>query len=352
MIHDFSPLAFRFSDDTGVHWYGLSYMLGFIFAYLMIRWISHRQKVGLTPDSILDLVTYGAVGVLLGGRLGYCLFYSPDLFIKFKSEFPYWGILAMNEGGMAAYGGMIGFVLACWFVSRKYGLQALYLFDLGALVAPLGIFMGRLATFLNGELVGREAPSTFKWAVKFPQDIYLWPKYEPGRLAPLGDVVEKAGMSKVEWLSWVEQFRTNNAVNINIHTTLEKIVHEIQNGNEAVKVALGNFLVPRYPSQIFSALGEGLLLFLILFFLWRKPRQSGFIASSFLILYALVRIIVENFQLPDVEIGYQIWNLTRGQILSIFAFAIGLLIMFIWNRSVSATVPGWGRVYSIRLNRK
>ena len=107
MIHDFSPLALRIYYDFGIHWYGLSYLAGFLAAYLMIRWLAARQRSEFTASQIGDFITYTALGTLIGGRLGYCLFYAPDLFTKFKDESPYWGVLAVNEGGMASFGDML-----------------------------------------------------------------------------------------------------------------------------------------------------------------------------------------------------------------------------------------------------
>ena len=88
-VHDLNPFAIQFSEDFGIRWYGLSYMLGFICAYLLIRWLAARQRVGLTPSMVGDFVTYVAIGTLIGGRLGYVIFYAPDLLLKFKGDFPF-----------------------------------------------------------------------------------------------------------------------------------------------------------------------------------------------------------------------------------------------------------------------
>ena len=86
MVHDLSPFILRISGDFGVRWYGTAYILGFLAAYFIIKWLVRRQKAGFAPELVSDFVTYGAIGILLGGRLGYVLFYSPDLFLKFKSR--------------------------------------------------------------------------------------------------------------------------------------------------------------------------------------------------------------------------------------------------------------------------
>src|SRR5688572_1845127 len=98
MVHDLSPFIIKFSDHFGLRWYGFSYVLGFITAYFIMSWLVTRQRSGLTAKHIGDFITYIAFGTLIGGRLGYVLFYSPDLLWKFKSDFPFWGVFAVNEG--------------------------------------------------------------------------------------------------------------------------------------------------------------------------------------------------------------------------------------------------------------
>lgn len=352
MVHDLNPFALRISGDFGVRWYGLSYMMGFICAYLMIKWLASKQRSGLTPQMVGDFVTYGAIGTLVGGRLGYVIFYGPDLFMKFKSTFPFWGVLAVNEGGMASHGGMIGIVVACLLFARKYSVNALYLFDLVAVSGPIGVFFGRIANFINGELVGRPCDPSFPLAVKFPQDIYLWPAQEFNRLGELSSVTEKIGITRDQWLELLGKFHLDNGAREQVYATLNKIVESIQSGNTAAKEAIAPLLTPRYPSQLFAAVGEGLFVFLFLFILWRKPRKPGFIAATFVLLYAIVRIVDEHFRMPDAQIGFQWLGLTRGQWLSAAMFVVGLILMFVWTRASSLKIPGWGRGQNIKLNRK
>lgn len=352
MVHDLDPFALRISGDFGVRWYGLSYMMGFICAYLMIKWLARRQRAGLTPQMVGDFVTYAAIGTLVGGRLGYVIFYGPDLFTKFKSTFPFWGVLAVNEGGMASHGGMIGIVVAALLFARKYSVNALYLFDLVAVSGPIGVFFGRIANFINGELVGRPCDPSFPLAVKFPQDIYLWPSQEFGRMNDLASVTEKIGVSRETWLELLGKFRFDQNARDQVYAIMNKIIEQIQSGNTAAKEAIAPLLTPRYPSQLFAAVGEGLLTFLILFFLWRKPRKPGFIAATFVLIYAVVRITDEYFRMPDVQLGFRWLGLTRGQWLSITMFGVGLILMFVWTRASSLKIPGWGRGQSIKLNRK
>jgi phosphatidylglycerol:prolipoprotein diacylglycerol transferase len=351
-VHDLNPFAIHFSEDFGVRWYGLSYMVGFIFAYLLIRWLTYRQRAGLQPNMVGDFITYAAIGTLVGGRLGYVLFYAPDLFLKFKGDFPFWGVLAVNEGGMASHGGMIGIVIACLLFARRYGVNSLYLLDLVCVAGPVGVFFGRIANFINGELVGRPAPPDFPLAVKFPQDIYSWPTLDFSKLPSLGDVTALINLPREQWLGLVEKYQTDPAAKAQVYDALNKIVTEIQRGNAGVKNALAPLLVARYPSQLFAAFGEGLFLFVFLFLMWGKGRKPGFIAATFIIMYAIIRVVDEYFRMPDAQIGFQWLNLTRGQWLSIAMFLIGVCMMFLWNRSNSLNIPGWNRGQNIRLGRK
>ncbi|MBC7741730.1 MAG: prolipoprotein diacylglyceryl transferase [Bdellovibrionaceae bacterium] len=358
MVHDLSPFIFKFPETSlwgtefGFRWYGFSYMLGFICAYYLICWLAERQRAGLTRAMVGDFITYAAIGTLVGGRLGYCLFYDPTLFISFRSAFPFWGVLAVNEGGMASHGGIIGIVIACFLYARKMGLNYVYLLDLAAITGPIGSFFGRLANFINGELVGRTAPADFPLAVKFPSDILNWPTYEFDRLSQLTPVVEKLGVQGSRWSEMLSTYRTSPTSRDGVYGVLYKVIHEIQNGNDAVKAAIAPILDPRHPSQLYAALSEGLITFCILFFLARKSRRPGFIAGSFIITYAIARIINEQFRMPDIQIGFQALGLTRGQWLSVAMLLVGIIAIFYWTRTQSQTVFGWKRGESVRVGRR
>lgn len=351
MVHSLSPFLIQFSENFGIRWYGLSYLIGFMLAYLIISWLAERQNAGLNRALVGDFITSTAIGTLVGGRLGYCLFYSPDLFLKFKSDFPFWGVLAVNEGGMASHGGIIGIILASLYFARKYRLNSLYSLDLVAVGGPLGVFFGRIANFINGELVGRPAPEGFPFGVRFPQDIWTWPAMEPQKVSGLADAAEKAGINRDSWLSWASQL-SDPSSRQQVYDGLTTMIHEVQSGNEGVRDALAPLLTLRHPSQLYAAFGEGLFIFLVLFFLWRRPRKPGFIAASFIILYACTRIVTEMFRTPDAHIGFQLFGLTRGQWLSIVMLAIGFVLALIWSRASSLPVGGWGRGHSIKLHRK
>src|SRR5690606_2859466 len=105
-------------------------------------------------------------GTLIGGRLGYCLFYKPELLISFSSGFPFWGVLEVHKGGMASHGGILGIMVACWLFARREKIPTLHAIDVAAFGGQWGVIYGRIANFINGELYGREASEGFKWAVK------------------------------------------------------------------------------------------------------------------------------------------------------------------------------------------
>jgi phosphatidylglycerol:prolipoprotein diacylglycerol transferase len=357
-IHDLSPFILKlpetalWGDQFGFRWYGFSYLLGFICAYQLIIWLAGRQRAGLSQNLVGDFITYAAIGVLAGGRLGYCVFYDPNLFFSFKSNLPFWGVLAVNEGGMASHGGLIGVLIACILFARKHSLNYAYLIDLAAITGPLGFFFGRIANFINGELVGRIAPETFQYSVKFPSDIVNWPAYQFDRLATLSPTVQQLGIEQSKWSEILANFTKDPASREQVYATLYRIIHEIQNGNAALKTAIAPILDPRYPSQLFAALTEGLFSFVVLFFLARKSRKPGFLAASFAMVYALSRILNEQFREPDIQIGYELLGLTRGQWISVGLFFTGVLLMLYWSRTQSQTVFGWKRGESVKVGRR
>ncbi len=358
MVHDLSPFVWKISGEFGIRWYGLSYLFAFFCAFVLVSWLSQRQRNGLTSQMILDFVIFSAIGTLIGGRLGYCIFYAPDLFLKFRPDFPFWGVLALNEGGMASHGGIVGLVLALTLFSLKSGVGQLYLFDLAALCGSLGIFFGRLANFVNGELVGRVVDSSYALAVKFPQDILFWPQYDFKKLASLNTVIEKIPelqtvVTPEEWAKLSEAGSMTEASRIKITVVLNQILTAIQGGNEGAKLAVAPLLDYRHPSQLYGAFGEGLFIFLCLFVIWYKPRRSGIIAAWFILLYSIVRLVDEQFRLPDPQLGFRWLELTQGQWLSIGTLIIGLwwMVIFIGRRETIAS-PGWGLGPNVRIHRR
>ncbi len=157
---DIDPVAFSVGPFA-VRWYGLAYVAGFVLAALVLRWLDRRWGVGLSTEQQIDIVLAAVIGLVVGARLGYVLFYGGPEYVRHPLK-----ILATWDGGMSFHGGLIGILLAGWVVSRRLGVPFLTLADMGAVGAPIGLFLGRLANFVNGELWGRV--TTVPWGVVFP----------------------------------------------------------------------------------------------------------------------------------------------------------------------------------------
>lgn len=350
-VHNLDPFAIQFTANFGIRWYGLAYLAGFILGYYTILRLTRAGATLFKEDEIADFVTYVAIGVLAGGRLGYCLFYAPDLFFAVDSRFPYWGVLRVNEGGMASHGGIIGVMVVCWLYARAKKISVWHVIDLCVLGSSLGFMFGRIANFINGELYGREASATLAWAVKFPQEMFVWVSKEFTRLRDVAPAVDALGSIHTEngdlpvnasvWQSWLDSYGRDLNSRSFVHETLEQIIGAIQGGNEAVRVALAPALTPRHPSQLYQMFLEGFLVFVILMFVWRKPQKPGVVSGWFGVLYCVARIIGEQFRMPDAHIGFQLFGLTRGQWLS-FGFLMAAIMWLIWAyRSDRPKLGGW-----------
>lgn len=174
----FDPVALRLGP-LAVHWYGLMYLLAFALVYLLGRYRIKRGPGGnLTPKDLEDLIFYSVLGVVLGGRLGYVLFYKPGYYLSHPLE-----IAFLWEGGMSFHGGLIGVILVMLFFARKKGVSFFTISDFIAPLIPLGLGAGRLGNFINGELWGR--PTTVSWAMIFPQSGDNLPRH-PSQLYELG----------------------------------------------------------------------------------------------------------------------------------------------------------------------
>ncbi len=360
-VHDLDPFAIQFPEAwrvgslhlDGIRWYGLAYLAGFVFGFLIIRHMARRGTTPMKVSEIADFITMVAVGTMVGGRLGYCIFYSPQLLIDFTSSPPFWGVLRVYEGGMASHGGIMGVIAVCVWWARTRKMDVFHTLDLVTFGGALGIFFGRIANFINGELWGREAPAGLSWAVKFPQEMYNWTRDSLTKLLEIGPAVEALGQVKTAqgeviqlnadlWKNWVQHYRTDvQSWNV-VNAVIEQLVVSIQNGATNVSQALAPFLTARYPSQLIQALLEGLLVFVILSILWLRPRKPGLISAGFGLLYAIARIIGEQFRMPDAHIGFQWLGLTRGQWLSIAMFAAIIGYAFYALRRKSEPMGGWG----------
>ena len=250
-INNFDPVAFEIFS-LQIRWYSLAYIFGILFG-----WIYCKKK--LIKDEKLfnlfnDFLTYVIIGIIVGGRLGYVLIYNLEYYLNNFSE-----IFMIWNGGMSFHGGLIGIVLASLIFSKKKKIDPFYFLDKIALVAPIGIFLGRIANFINSELYGKA--TDILWSVKF--------------------------------------------------------------------VTIDN--ISRHPSQLYEAIFEGLILFLLLNYFNNKEnfKKIGLISSMFLILYSSFRFALEFFREPDAQIGYLIFQLTLGQIISIIFIIIGTLLYLI-----------------------
>jgi phosphatidylglycerol---prolipoprotein diacylglyceryl transferase len=323
-LHNLSPILIELGP-VPIRWYGLSYLAGFFVAYLMVKRICRVGVSTLEPEHAADLVVAVAVGIVLGGRLGYVLLYQPSLLLDFSGSIPFWGVLAINKGGMASHGGMIGGMIGCLYYARKNKHDVLYLIDLLAFAAPLGIFFGRLANFINGELLGRPCDPAFPLAVKFPHELTDAPPeqlYEVyAALPPPGSIVP--GLTA--WDPWT-------------------IIELVQSGNAVVARAIEPLLTTRHPSQLYAGVTEGLIVLAVLAIIWIKPRKPGVIAGSFAMIYAVMRIINEFFRMPDAHLmdkEFAALHITRGQWLSALLFILGVAVLILSMKRKTAKTGGW-----------
>lgn len=252
-INNFDPVAFQFLSFE-IRWYSLAYIFGILIGWIYIKKLLIKDQNIL--NTIDDLITYLIFGIILGGRIGYVLFYNLDYYLNNFSE-----IFMLWKGGMSFHGGLIGIIVSTYIFGKKKNINPFIYLDAIAVVAPIGIFFGRISNFVNSELYGKQ--TEVAWGVIFPK--------------------------------------------------------------------IDNLI--RHPSQIYEALLEGLVLFLILNILVKLDllKKRGFISCSFLILYSIFRFIAEFFREPDPQLGLLMFNLSMGQILSFFLFLTGVAIIFLKN---------------------
>ncbi len=289
----------KFGPSLGIRWYGFSYLLAFFCGFLLLRWLAQRRYCALSPAKVGDFILLASLGVVAGGRLGYALFYRPA-----QSWADPLFILRIWDGGMSSHGGMIGLTLATFLYARSQRIPWLSLADNIAVVAPVGLFLGRCANFINGELYGRAA--SVPWAMQFPKEALDLPAVGARTMAAAQTV--RPALDDLSTL--IEQARWGDA-------GLRHILHQT--------------LTPRHPSQLYEALLEGVFLFGCLWFLRLRTRQPrGMLAGLFLLLYALVRVIVENFREPDAPLT---GPFTRGQTLSVLLLLGGLCFVVFSRRT-------------------
>ena len=304
-IHDLNPVALPIYGNLAVRWYGLAYLAGFVAGFLLLRHLARRSLWVLKPEKTADFIAAAAMfGVFLGGRLGYVFFYQlPEQgWSKILSD-PLM-IFRVWEGGMASHGGILGLVIFTWFYAKKEKVTWTGLGDGLCVVAPLGLFFGRVANFINGELYGRIVEGVVPWAVRFPLSLMKEPE----------------SVQRDAWQACAEiEPSLADAQSIE---TLIAVARE----NPEVSQTLGDFLPPRHPSQIYEALLEGALLFAILWWVRTRYKNApdGLLTGLFFALYAGFRILGEQFREPDAAL---VGSLTRGQFFSLFMFVFAALFL-------------------------
>ncbi len=333
-LHQIDPYMIKLWDGGPIRWYGMAYVVGFFLGYLMINRVVTKGRSPIKQAQVLDLVFSLSLGIVIGGRLGYALFYSPDFeLFKFTSEPPYWGVLAFNHGGMASHGGVIGGVLTAIWWARRNKVSAKHVIDLMAFAFPPGIILGRLANFVNGELIGRVCDPGFRWAVKFPQEMWEW----VGKKAVVTPEQAEAYREAVKYLPNANP----NGLNIT------QIIEQMQKGNPDVIRIIEPVLTPRHPSQLYAAVLEGVVVGIVLVVAWYRPRKPLLIAGLCTVVYTIARITDEFFRMPDRdlrEMEFAAIGLTRGQLLSAVMFLIGVGLMVWAMMSKEEKLGGWGGV--------
>jgi phosphatidylglycerol:prolipoprotein diacylglycerol transferase len=263
------PVALQLGP-LAIHWYGLTYLAAFALfvglARLRLRqpaYVSFAQDGTWTQQHIEDLLFYGVLGVVLGGRIGYCLFYKPLYYLEHPLE-----VFAVWQGGMSFHGGMLGVFVAMAVFAWQQKRPWLWVTDFIAPCVPTGLASGRVGNFINGELWGRAADPDLPWAMVFPQS--------------------------------------------------------------------GTF-IGRHPSQIYQFLGEGVLLFVVLWLYARKPRPLGAVSGVFMMGYGSMRFMAEYFREPDAHLGLLALGMSMGQWLCVPMVAVGVWLWLWSHRSVVNT---------------
>lgn len=297
-LHNFDPFIFRLWGNVGPRWYGMAYVLAFVCGYLLLVRLARRGYLDLKVPQVGDFLTWAALfGVMLGGRLGYILFYKPEMLREPISVLRVW------EGGMSSHGGMLGIFFFTLYYASRHHVRWTNLGDAIVVATPIGLFFGRCANFINGELYGRAA--NVSWAVQFPKELV------EASNASLADKAVAACQQLSASLS-----------------SPEAILEGLR-AQPGIANVLRGILTPRHPSQLYEALGEGVLLFAIMWLVRTRLRTpNGFLTGLFFILYAVVRIFVETFREPDAPL---IGMFTRGQFYSFFLILLGLAFL-VWSK--------------------
>jgi len=267
LIHpSIDPVALQLGP-LAIHWYGLTYLTAFALflglARLRLKHEPYATQVALgtwSKQDIDDILFYGVMGVVLGGRIGYCVFYKPGYYLDHPLE-----VFAVWQGGMSFHGGMLGVFVATAVFAWQRQRAWLWVTDFIAPCVPTGLAAGRVGNFINVELWGRAADPALPWAMVFPES---------------------------------------------------------------------GSLIPRHPSQVYQFLGEGLLLFVVLWLYARKPRAVGALSGVFMIGYGSLRFMAEYFREPDAHLGLLALGMSMGQWLCVPMVLVGIAL---WLRAVRST---------------
>jgi phosphatidylglycerol:prolipoprotein diacylglycerol transferase len=349
-LHDLSPFLLRFTDSFGFRWYGLSYAAGFIVAWLIMRWLSRRGVTPLPEYRIPDAMLILVAGVIVGGRAGYLLVYEPRLLTEFTSSVPFWGGFAIQRGGMAYHGAVVGVMAAGWFIARGFKESStsttrvgksswLHVMDLCAFAGTIGLGLGRVANFINGELLGKIVampgqPAPW-WSVKFPQELLEGhaPTLLPEQQAKLDALIDSVA-----------------APSDDREQAIARMIAILQEGGSTTATRIQEQLEPliaaRHPSQLYQAFFEGVVLTIALWIIWRVPRRPGVVGAWFMVIYGVLRIVAEFYRLPDAQFGAaaHILGLSRGQWLSALMVVGGGVALAIIRARNEPRIGGWSVV--------
>lgn len=338
-VHHLDPFAIQFTETFGIRWYGLAYVTGFLAAFLLIRWFVKIGASELKESQVADFVTILSVfGVMLGGRLGYMLLYNFEELLSNPASF-----FDVMGGGMSSHGGIAGMTIVAWIYAKKTKVSWLGLGDNLVTVSPVGVFFGRIANFVNGELFGRKTDGPI--AMKFPEELsevvaapngfdWMFPTSQ------LRDLAERAGETSPGLLGKVDAAISTAMTNgYDAHRAVVGLIQDASAENPAFRSMLGEILTPRHPSQLYEAVVEGLLIFLIMLAVRLKWKNlyHGVLTGLFFILYAIGRITVENYREPD---SGHIAGLTKGQFYSTFMIVMGIaFLVYAFTRKRRNQIP-------------
>ena len=264
LVHpQFDPVAIHLGP-LAVHWYGLMYLVGFALFLVLGRRRARQGWRGMSAEDVEDLLFYGVVGVILGGRLGFCLLYQPEWYLGHPLD-----VFKVWQGGMSAHGGMAGSILALLFFARVKGKNFWTAADFTAPLVPLGLFFGRLGNFINGELWGRAADPTLPWAMIFPQSGSLMPRH-PSQLYEAG--LEGLALFALLWLL---SRRPRGAGLVSAafcmgYGVMRFIVEYFREPDAYLGLGLWGLSRGQWLSLPLIALGIGILLFV-----WRPARRTA-----------------------------------------------------------------------------